>query len=165
MLKWLELAKQMSHIEMHYLIISKTLKSCCMHSIRLLGVKCYCKWRALQWRQVTWWRQYRERRVWSRSPQQANRASRVIATRANKICINIYLYNSIYYINHCASLVEYLSSSLVLLVNETVREDVQEAHRDEDVFTLNTRFSGSTVRAKDVEAPRHGGLVHPRQDW
>lgn len=52
----------------------------------------------------------------------------------------------------------------MLLVRETVRADVQEAYRDEDVFTLNTRFMGSTVTAKDVEVGRHGGSVAPKQD-
>lgn len=52
----------------------------------------------------------------------------------------------------------------MLLVRETVREDVQEAYRDEDVFTLNTRFIGSTVTAKDVEVGRQGGFVQPMQD-
>lgn len=50
----------------------------------------------------------------------------------------------------------------MLLVKETVREDVQEAQTDEDVFTVNTRFIGST--AKGVEVARHGGIVHPSQD-
>lgn len=72
---------------------------------------------------------------------------------------NIYIY-----ISSSAEHAGYLSSSLVLLVRETVREDVQEAYRDEDVFTLNTRFVGSAVTAKDVEAGRQGGFVQPMQD-
>lgn len=53
---------------------------------------------------------------------------------------------------------------MVLLVKETVREDVQEAHRDEDVFTLNTRFIGSTVTAKGVKVARNEGFVDLSQD-
>lgn len=156
----LKLAKHMIHIKLQNLIIGKALKLCCMNSIRLLGVIGHYECSALQWRQVTCWRQDGEHGAWGRRPQKAERVSLYQEKHKYK-----YLYGQLYIICHCAQHVEYLSSILVLLVKETVREDVQESHTDEDVFTLNTRFMGSTVTAKGVEVARHGGLVHPRQDW
>lgn len=68
----------------HYLIVCKALELCCVQSIELLGVVGHSEWGGLQWRQVTWWGGYRERRVWGSSPHQAGAESNPTETRLSK---------------------------------------------------------------------------------